>query len=113
VLEHDAFKDLYFHGQFQPSMVALQTNSTTSKWVDLLSLVQGQDVDVTDSTGDLVTDGFLSAVDKYSTPEAPIAAAWRWHVVAADNGAGVELQLQSLPASADSLLALPVFRSIY
>jgi hypothetical protein len=113
VIAHEAFKNYFFHGQFQPHMVCIQTNATASKWVDLISLVQSQDIDVTDEAGDVVSDGFLSAVTKYSTAETPISAAWRWQMVAADNNAGLILQLQSLPASADSLLAQPIFRFIF
>jgi hypothetical protein len=93
-------------------MVAIVTNSTASRWVDLLSLFQSQDIDVTDTSGDVISDGFLSAVEKYSTPEEPLVAAWRWQVAAADSGSSLSLQLQCLPASADVLHSLPVFRCI-
>jgi hypothetical protein len=106
----DEFKDYFLHGQFQPNMVAIVANSTASRWVDVLSLVQSQDIDVTDAAGEVISDGFLSAVEKCSTPEEPLVAAWRWQVVAANEGSSLALQLQSLPASADALHALPVFR---
>jgi hypothetical protein len=106
----DEFKDYFFHGQFQPAMVAIVTNSTASRWVDLLSLVQSQDIDVTDAAGEIISDGFLSALEKYSTTEEPLIAAWRWQVVAGNEGSSLALQLQSLPASADALHAQPVFR---
>jgi hypothetical protein len=111
VFPQEAFKDLIFHAQFQPGMVNIQTNATASKWVDLISLVQSQDIDVTDAVGDIVTEGFLSNVEKLSTPDCLVAAAWRWQLAVADDGSSLELQLQSLPAGADSLLSLPVFRS--
>jgi hypothetical protein len=110
VIQHEAFRNYYLCGQFQPTMVALQPNAAASKWVDLMSLIQSQDVDVTDAAGDVVSDGFLSAVEKYSTDDEPLAAAWRWQIVVADDHSNLELQLQSLPARADHLLAQPIFR---
>jgi hypothetical protein len=110
VFQHEAFKNYYLCGQFQPTMVALQPNSAASKWVDLLSLIQSQDVDVTDAAGDVVSDGFLSAVEKYSTDEEPLSAAWRWQIVVASDHNNLELQLQSLPGRADYLLSQPIFR---
>jgi hypothetical protein len=109
VYDHEAFGNYFFSGQFSPAMVALQLNSTASKWVDLLGLIQSQDVDVTDSSGDVVSDGFLSSIEKYSE-EGPLAAAWRWQVAVAEDHNSLELQLQSLPAGADALSSQPIFR---
>jgi len=44
--------------------LALQPNSCCSKWSDVGSLVQSQDVDVLDSENEFATEAFLASLEK-------------------------------------------------
>ncbi len=70
--------------------------------MDVVELIQSQDVDVVDDSGEVVSDAFLEAIEalKKKAPEAQIGISWRWVLgqpVAEEEG--VYLMTQMLPCS--------------
>jgi len=47
-----------------PDQLGLQTNSCSSKWMDVAALIHSQDVDVTDDEGEFANEAFLASIDK-------------------------------------------------
>jgi len=50
--------------EVHPDQLELQTNCCSSKWLDVVSLIHSQDIDVTDDEGEYVNEAFLASIDK-------------------------------------------------
>jgi hypothetical protein len=92
----------------RPNQIVLRKNMLSSAWMDVLDLVRSQDLLVTtDDSGD-ENDDFLELIEALEDKDS-VAAAIRWAVgVGADNR--LELQLQALPGTADSLNSKPLLK---
>jgi len=50
--------------EVQPDQLGLQTNCCSSKWLDIVSLIHSQDIDVIDDEGEYVNEAFLTSIEK-------------------------------------------------
>ncbi len=89
----------------------LEKNSTSSGWVDILELAQSQDIEVFDSKGQSVTEGFIQALLDYQKEHEDRQAGicWRWalHIKAGM----VMMIVQALPCSLKAIKASAVLSS--
>jgi len=60
-------------------------------------MVQAQDLDVTDSKGNLMNERFLETCAKIKESMPTFGISSRWMTAVSANGSGLELQLQMLP----------------
>ncbi len=70
--------------------------------MDVVELVQSQDVDVVDDSGEVVSDAFLEAIEalRKKSPEAQMGISWRWVLgQPVEEEEGVYLMTQMLPCS--------------
>lgn len=99
--------DVNVNYQIFPAAVDIRRNMTASSWVDLLDLLRANDVTV-------IGDGRLTNADIIETlsklPDKSFnTASLRWAACISESGR-MELQLQSLPASAKYLSGRPTFK---
>lgn len=95
-----------FARQYWPRDIAIRRNTTTSKWEDLAEMLARREATITDEAGNEVAEGevleFLAALPA----DQPKSAAMRWAVVVGEDGRP-RLDLQSLPAPANTLIGKP------
>jgi len=94
--------------QFLPRDIEIRRNMTTSAWFSLNKLLEARDAAVLNSEGEeLPTDQVLTAISEGPTSTVR-DASFRWAVVIGADGS-LQLDLQSLPASTDTLNSKPAF----
>ena len=74
VINDEAFKGMTIVCQLAlGSQIVLGVNSSTSRWVDVVELIQSQDADVLDEEGESVLEEFLLKMEEYKkkTPNRP------------------------------------------
>jgi len=66
VIEDASFKGMTIHCQLAlGSQIVLGVNSSTSRWVDVVELIQSQDADVLNEEGESVLEEFLTRMEEY------------------------------------------------
>lgn len=66
VIEDASFKGMTIHCQLAlGSQIVLGVNSSTSRWVDVVELIQSQDADVLNEKGESVLEEFLTRMEEY------------------------------------------------
>jgi hypothetical protein len=66
VIEDASFKGMTIHCQLAlGSQIVLGVNSSTSRWVDVVELIQSQDADVLNEEGESVLEEFLIRMEEY------------------------------------------------
>jgi len=74
VINDEAFKGMTIVCQLAlGSQIVLGVNSSTSRWVDVVELIQSQDADVLDEEGESVLEEFLLKMEEFKkkTPNQP------------------------------------------
>ena len=95
--------------QIWPHEIQIRRNMTSSTWVDLLELIEANEMQVSDSSGNPVPQSTVVSALKGLQGKPVISAALRW-AVCVSAAEKLELQLQALPASASSLSSKPIFK---
>jgi hypothetical protein len=92
-----------------PRDIVIRRNMACSEWTDVLSLIERNDVIIDDNMGEPVLNTLVLGELKKIKSKEPVSASFRWAVVIGCDHS-MELQLQSLPASASFLAGRPVFK---
>lgn len=102
--------DLILTWELRPSDVIIRRNMATSDWLDLNNLIASNDIIARDEGGEVCNEDMIAFIDTQPLKDRPlVASSVRWAVgVGSDNR--MELQLQSLPASAPTLTGKPGLR---
>jgi hypothetical protein len=99
ILPLEAFADMTVIGRFQlGAQVQLQPNSSASRWMDMLELIQSQDLEVIDKNNVVVTEDFLKMFENWRKKEAEntsLGISWRWMVVVKLDSKQLELQVKT------------------
>jgi len=98
-----------FSYQVFPRDVVIRRNMTSSDWIDFSNLLAANEFMVTDPQGEPVQLQVIQEGLAGLSTRSSAGASIRWAVVAAASGR-LELQLQSLPASATSLKGKPILQ---
>ena len=114
ILPDKAFKDTYLDIQMElGTQIRIEKNSTCSKWVDLMDLVQAQDIDATNGKGDLITEEFLELMEEYrkTASKERSGISLRWLLGTYDDDQKIFLIAQVLPCSLEVIEANPTLKS--
>ena len=94
-----------FSYQFWPKDIGIRRNMTSSSWSDFREILARREAVILTDDGDQVPiEAVLTELDS-----SKLSASLRWAVCISEDS-NLELQLQTLPASQDSLQAKPAFR---
>ena len=103
-----ALPKVVFNYQMWPADIDIRRNMATSPWVDFQSLLTANQVTVTDEEGDMLENSdVIAALNSGDKEQA--SACIRWAICIGED-LGLELQFQSLPASAAVLGGKPIFK---
>ncbi len=94
--------------QYFPRDIVIRRNMTASSWIDAMGLLAAHEFSVTDEAGELVAIQQVAEAIAGLAAKQNTGSAIRWAVVATPANR-IELQLQSLPCSANSLDGKPIF----
>ena len=89
--------------------IQIRRNMSSSSWIDLLELLEANEVQVTDESGEPVPQSSVVTALKGLVGKPVISAALRWCVCVSE-AEKLELQLQALPSPASSLSNKPIFK---
>jgi len=95
------FKDFYFDMQLElGTQINISKNSTCTKWLDIVELVESQDMEVQDSKGETVTELFLTRWRELREKDKSITSiSWRWVLGWRSTFDTMTLVAQGLPCS--------------
>ena len=95
--------------KWRPRDVIIRRNMTTSGWLDLLVLLTANEVAVVSETGENVVNATMIEALSNLPHKTVNSASCRWAVCVGEAGK-LELQLQSLPCSANLLAGKPIYK---
>jgi len=80
LLPQPEFKDFYFDMQLElGTQISIAKNCTSTRWLDIIELLESQDMDVQDGRGEIVTDQFLTRWrDLVKADKKLTGLSWRW-----------------------------------
>ena len=92
-----------------PADIGIRRNMTTSQWLDLYSIIAGNEIVAVDEAGQPIESQTIVDNLKALPAKSVISAAIRWAVCVTEQGL-LEIQLQALPAAVTTLSAKPIFK---
>lgn len=114
VLQDPAFKDISLEMQLEVgTQIVLEKNSTCSKWIDLVELVQSQDIDAQNRKGENVSEDFLEIMENHrkKAPATRSGICLRWLLGCFGEDTDVFLIAQMLPCNKEVIDANPALNS--
>ena len=92
-----------------PADIGIRRNMTTSQWLDLYTIIAGNEIVAADEAGQPIESQTIVDNLKALPAKSVISAAIRWAVCVSEQGL-LEIQLQALPAAVTTLSAKPIFK---
>jgi len=101
LIDQQEFKDFYFDMELElGTQISIAKNCTTTRWLDIIELVESQDMDVLDSKGEIVTDQFLARWKELRERNKTVSGiSWRWVLGYRSTFDTMVLVAQGLPCS--------------
>jgi len=80
LLAQPEFQDYYFDMQLElGTQISIAKNCTSTRWLDIIELLESQDMDVQDGRGEIVTEQFLARWRELNSKDEKMAGlSWRW-----------------------------------
>ena len=94
--------------QMFPRDIVIRRNMVSSNWIDAMGLRQSHEMTVSDNAGEPVAIQHVMQAMEAVPAKQRTGASIRWSVTVLPSGK-LELQLQALPASANTLGGKPIF----